>query len=165
MRIIPILALIGCLAAPTIAQNIVSDAPGTSDPTDLKRIEGALIIGYDQSGFDELSVPTSQFTYDGPKTATTLEGPRTRVLYLVPGDRSPLEVIRNYQAELTEQGYDMLYECGKEDCGPASVMSKYLYPLGARLNTLGRVTSNAFSMPRDDHRYLLANNSETGRTV
>lgn len=165
MRLFSTLALITCLVAPAFAQDILSDAPGTSDPTDLKRIEGAVIIGYDQSGFDELSVPTSTVTFDGPKTETTIEGPRTRVIYLVPGDRSPLEVIRNYQAELDEMGYETLYECGKADCGPASAMSQYLYPRDARLKTLGRVTGSAFSLPRDDHRYLLASNSQTGRTV
>ncbi len=87
MRLFSTLALISFLAAPSFAQDIMSDAPGTSDPSDLKRIEGAVIIGYDQSGFDELSVPTSKVTYDGPKTATTIEGPRTRVIYLVPGTR------------------------------------------------------------------------------
>ncbi len=165
MRIVPILALMSCLVAPAFAQNIVSDAPGTSDPSDLKRIEGAVIIGYDQSGFDELSVPTSKVTYDGPESSSTLEGPRTRVLYLVPGDRSPLEVIRNYEAELSELGYETLYGCGKDECGPTSAMSQYLYPRDTQLKTLGRVSAAAFSLPRDDQRYLLATNPETGRTV
>ncbi|MCW8842584.1 MAG: OmpA family protein [Rhodobacteraceae bacterium] len=150
---------------PAIAQGIVSDAPGSSAPVDLKRIEGAVIFGYDQSGYDELSVPTSKVTFDGPETATTIEGPRTRVMYVVPGDRSPLEVIRNYQAELAEMGYQDLFECGNDDCGPASAMSQYLYPRDARLQTLGRVTGSAFSLPRGDHRYLLANNPQTGQTV
>lgn len=165
MRVFLTLALVACLAVPALAQDIVSDAPGTSDPIDLKRIEGAVIFGYDQSGFDELSVPTSKVTYDGPESRAVLEGPRTRVLYLVPGDRSPLEVIRNYEVELTEAGYETLYSCGKLDCGPASAMSQYLYPRNAQLKTMGRVTSSAFSLPRDDQRYLVARNPETGRTV
>ena len=165
MQLFSTFALLACLAAPAFAQNIVSDAPGTSDPPDLKRIEGAVIFGYDQSGYDELSVPTSKVTFDGPETSITIEGPRTRVMYIVPGDRSPLEVIRNYQAELADMGYEVLYECGNDACGPASAMSQYLYPRDARLQTLGRVTGSAFSLPRGDHRYLLANKSETGRTV
>lgn len=165
MRIFPTLALLSTLAAPVLAQSIVSDAPGTSDPTDLKRIEGALIFGYDQSGYDELSVPTSKVGYDGPETALTIEGPRTRVLYVVPGDRSPLEVIRNYQAELAETGFEILYECGNEDCGPVSAMSQFLYPREARLQNMGRVTGSAYSLPRGDQRYSLATNAETGRTV
>ncbi len=165
MRLIPTLALLACLAVPAFAQDIVADAPGTSDPADLKRIEGALIIGYDQSGFDDMSVPTGTVTYDGPVSSTTLEGPRTRVIYLVPGDRSPLEVIRNYEAELTEAGYETLYSCGKQECGPVSAMSQYLYPRDAQLKTLGRVTAAVFSLPRDDQRYLLATHPQTGRSV
>lgn len=165
MHFVRAFAIALSLAAPAFAQDIVSDAPGTSDPSDLKRIEGAVIIGYDQSGFDEMTVPTSKVTYDGPESSTTFEGPRTRLIYLVPGDRSPLEVIRNYEAELAEAGYETLYDCGKGDCGPASAMSQYLYPRDAQLKTLGRVTAAAFSLPRDDHRYLVATNPGTGRTV
>ncbi len=165
MRLFSTLGLLAFLAAPAFAQDIVADAPGTSDPTDLKRIEGALIFGYDQTGYDEFSYPTSTVTYDGPDTATTIEGPHTRVLYLVPGDRSPLEVIRNYQAELDEMGFEILYECSSDECGPVSQMSQYLYPRDLRLKTMGRVTAGAFSSPRGDQRYLVANNAETGRTV
>lgn len=165
MRFIPTLALLILMSVPAFAQDILSDAPDTSDPSDLKRIEGAVIIGYDQSGFDAFTAPTSEVTYDGPETSSTLEGPRTRVLYLVPGDRSPLEVIRNYEAELTEAGYTTLYSCSKQDCGPASAMSKYLYPLDGRLKNMGRISSSAFGIPRNDQQYLLTTHPETGRTL
>ncbi len=169
MRIAPILAtvlaVVGCLASPAFAQDFTADAPGARDPDDLKRIEGALIFGYDQSGFDEVTVPTGKVGYERAESSEVFEGPRTRLLYAVPGDRSPLEVIRNYEAELAEAGYKTLYECGKLDCGPVSAMSKFLYPPSGQLKTLGRVTAAAFSLPRDDQRYLLARNAETGRTV
>ncbi|WP_324754133.1 OmpA family protein [Roseovarius sp. Pro17] len=44
-------------------------------------------------------------------------------------------------------------------------MSQYLYPRDTQLKTLGRVSAAAFSLPRDDHRYLLATNPEKGRKV
>ncbi|MDQ2092762.1 OmpA family protein [Rhodalgimonas zhirmunskyi] len=166
MRIFPLFALlIASLAIPASAQTIQSDAPGTSDPSGLKRIEGAFIIGYDQSGFDDMKVPLSTVGYDGPEKSVTIEGPRTRVIYLVPGDRSPLEVIRNYEAELTTLGFETTFTCGGKDCGPASAMSQYLYPREGQLKTRGRITASVFSLPRDDQRYLLATNPETNRTV
>jgi outer membrane protein OmpA-like peptidoglycan-associated protein len=124
-----------------------------------------VIFGYDQSGFDEMALPTGPVGYDGPTTAIDVEGPRTRVIYAVPGDRSPLEVVRNYRAELTAQGFDTAYECGKADCGPTGAMVQHFYPLSGRLKTIPRLTERAFSLPRDDHRYLLARHPQTGRTV
>lgn len=152
------------LAAPAMAQGL-ADVPGAADPDGLPRIEGAAIIGYDQSGFDAFVLPTATITYDGPEAARTIEGPRTRIIYAVPGDRSPLEVIRNYQAELTDQGYTVDYTCAKSACGPVSAMVQHLYPLDGRLENMGRITRNAFSSPREDQQYLVASHAETGRTV
>ncbi len=47
----------------------------------------------------------------------TVEGPYTRIVYLLPVDRSPLEVLRNYQDEIVAQGGNVLYECKRDECG------------------------------------------------
>ena len=143
----------------------LKDVSGAADPDGLQRITGAVIIGYGQSAFDEFTFPESAVTYDGAEKNLTVEGPRTRLIYVVPGDRSPLEVIRNYEAELTATGFAVTYQCGKEACGKPGAMTNMLYPLGGRLENMGQVTSFAFSSPRNDQRYLLAQNLETGRTV
>lgn len=145
----------------------VADVPGAADPEGLPRIAGAQIIGFDQSDFDSFSYPTGPATWDdaGVKSSATAEGPRSRLIYVVPGDRSPLEVMRNYQAELTQQGYETVYSCDKDDCGEASRMVAYLYPLGERLTNLGQITEYAFSFPRPDQRYLVARQPDSGRLV
>lgn len=164
MRTLLVFVLVSLLAVPLAAQEF-ADAPGAADPSGLKRIEGAVIFGYDQSGFDEMKLPTGPVGWDGAQAEIAVEGPRTRLIYAVPGDRSPLEVVRNYQAELAGQGFETVYECGKADCGPTGAMVQYFYPLSGRLKTIPRLTERAFSLPRDDHRYLLAQNPQTGRTV
>jgi outer membrane protein OmpA-like peptidoglycan-associated protein len=163
-RFLSHLAVLILFALPALAQQ-PADVPGAADPDGLPRIAGAAIIGYDSSGFDAFDLPTAPVTYDGAEHARTVEGPRTRIIYAVPGDRSPLEVIRNYQAELADQGYAVEYDCAKSACGPVSAMVRHLYPLDGRLENMGRITRNAFSSPRDDQQYLWAGNAATGRTV
>lgn len=163
-RLFRMLFAVVLLAQPLTAQQL-ADVPGAVDPEGLPRIEGAAIIGYDQSGFDAFGVPLGPVGYGGADRLRIVEGPRTRIIYAVPGDRSPLEVIRNYQAELDDQGFRQLYSCAKEDCGPVSAMVSHFYPLDGRLENMGRITRNAFSSPRSDQQYHLASNPDTGRFV
>ncbi|MFZ7092535.1 OmpA family protein [Primorskyibacter sp. 2E233] len=163
-RFLFFLCAIGVLAQPLVAQQL-ADVPGAFDPEGLPRIEGAVIIGYDQSGFDALDMPMGPVTYDGAELVRSVEGPRTRIIYAVPGDRSPLEVIRNYQAELDDQGFEKDYACAKQNCGPVSAMVRHFYPSDGRLTNMGQITRNAFSSPRDDQQYYAASNPETGRSV
>lgn len=163
-RFFRILLALVLIAQPLAAQQL-ADVPGSGDPEGLPRIEGAAIIGYDQSGFDAFEVPLGPVDYDGAGQVRTVEGPRTRIIYAVPGDRSPLEVIRNYQAELDDQGFEKTYECAKEECGPVSAMVSHFYPLDGRLENMGRITRNAFSSPRGDQQYYAAGDPESGRIV
>ena len=163
-RFLYVLTAVALLAQPLAGQQL-ADVPGAADPEGLPRIEGAAIIGYDQSGFDAFDLPLGPVTYDGAELVRSVEGPRTRIIYVVPGDRSPLEVIRNYQAELDDQGFGKSYTCAKQDCGPVSAMVRHFYPSDGRLRNMGQITRNAFASPRDDQQYYSASNLETGRTV
>ncbi|MGD9917908.1 MAG: OmpA family protein [Paenirhodobacter sp.] len=156
------LALCLCIAAMARAEGL-ADVPGAADPPGLPRISGAAIIGYDQSGYDAFAYPTAKVGWDGAEAQVTVEGPHTRLLYVVPDDRAPLEVIRNYQAELTDQGYTPVYDCGGEACGPATPFTKFLYTM--KLENSGQVSKMAFSLPRADLRYLVMRQPETGTTV
>lgn len=163
LRILRAAALAVLLPAVAGFAQDLSDVPGAADPAGLPRIAGATIIGYDQSGYDSFAYPTATVTWDGPQGQEQLEGPHTRVLYVVPGDRAPLEVIRNYQAELADQGYEALYECAAEACGPTTPVTKFLY--GMKLQNSGQLSEMAFSLPRADQRYFVARNPETGALV
>jgi outer membrane protein OmpA-like peptidoglycan-associated protein len=52
-----------------------------------------------------------------PKKELEIEGARTRLAYLLPAGRSPLEVLRNYQDVVKAAGGEVLYTCKGEDCG------------------------------------------------
>ncbi|MGH9159090.1 MAG: OmpA family protein [Vicinamibacteraceae bacterium] len=106
-----------------------ADKPGSKDHPLLQRYEGSFIIAYEQKRFDAFTLPLSRLEpvpdrtdarnneYYEPKSKRALEGPYTRLVYLIPADRSPLEILRNYQDELAAKGAKTLFECQGADCG------------------------------------------------
>jgi outer membrane protein OmpA-like peptidoglycan-associated protein len=84
-----------------------------------------------------------------PKESKTLEGAYTRLVYLVPPNRSPLEVLRNYQEQVQSQGGEILFECKEAECGGAADRSSGggggLMSLGMVLLPYARVRDAHFS--------------------
>lgn len=123
-----------------------ADIKGAKDTTLLKRYEGSFIVDYAQKAFDEASFPLSVLKptdkIDGmnnhvylPEKAQALEGRVTRLVYVVPAGRSPLEVTRNYEDEVAGKGGEVLYACKGEDCGGDATRG-----IGAGGNTAGLLT-------------------------
>jgi len=127
-------AVIVALAASILAQLPVATIPkadrkGARDSPLLKRYEGSFIVAYEHKSFGELALPLSRLDeVPGQKTEQNnslheaknkkaLEGAYTRLAYLIPADRSPLEVLRNYQDDIKSKGGTILYECTGADCG------------------------------------------------
>jgi OmpA-OmpF porin, OOP family len=81
------------------------------------RYAGGVIIGYDFRRFDEFVIPLDVLrrAADGktfePSRSQRVEGTVTRILYVGPPDRSPLEIVRNYELELQKTGFERLYTC------------------------------------------------------
>lgn len=107
------------------------DEPGSKDLSFLKRYEGSFIVNYEHKSFDEASFPLSPIKMVAdkekrdsrnnhifePDKKTDVEGAYTRLLYVLPAERSPLEVIRNYQDEIEAANGKVLYSCKNTDCG------------------------------------------------
>ena len=106
-----------------------ADRKGTQDSPLLKRYEGSLIVASERKSFDEFRLPLSKLVLvpdkkdshnnrvHEPRNKKALEGRYTRLVYLIPEERSPLEVIRNYQDEIKAKGGRILFECKGEECG------------------------------------------------
>ena len=91
---------------------------GSKDSPLLKRYEGSFIVAYERKSFGEFTLPLSpiELVRAGKTDATEQpglrteeqEGPRrqsTRVSSIIlPAERSPLEVLRNYQDEIKSHG-------------------------------------------------------------
>jgi outer membrane protein OmpA-like peptidoglycan-associated protein len=151
IRCFAALAILGGLPAWSDATIPASDRPGSKDHPMLRRYEGSLIVGYERQGFAEFTLPLSRLervtgktdSHNNvafePKQKKPLEGAYTRLVYLIPGGRSPLEVLRNYQQDLQSKGGRILFECKAEECGGEASrgssggggwmsLAMYLYP-------------------------------------
>jgi OOP family OmpA-OmpF porin len=104
------------------------DVAGSKDHPQVQRYDGSLIVDYDYRAYTEIMFPLSVLESTGktgrnnnyeyfPKKNLDLEGARTRIVYVVPEGRSPLEVLRNYQQDITAKGGQKLYECKGAECG------------------------------------------------
>ena len=101
-----------------------ADIPGSKDPVGLKRYEGTRTTFYEEQAFGSYTLPLGKMakskagvTFEKSKQ---LEGKITRVTY-VGNDpkRTALEVYRNYQAALADQGWSVLWEGSEEELSAA----------------------------------------------
>ncbi|MFA7028648.1 MAG: DUF4892 domain-containing protein [Sulfurovum sp.] len=106
-----------------------SDLKGSKDLAYLKRYEGSMIIAYQHKRFDRFVLPLAALKADkgkrdgknniyfAPETSKVLEGEHTRLVYLLPPERTPLEVLKNNEEEILSRGGKTLFECEKSECG------------------------------------------------
>jgi outer membrane protein OmpA-like peptidoglycan-associated protein len=102
----------------------VTDVKGGADHPAVSRYAGAVMLGYESLAFGELLVPLGPAGLNtvGKAAASKserLEGKLTRLVYLAPEKRTPLEVVRNYEQELAKGGFKAVYSCAGDACGPA----------------------------------------------
>ena len=155
----------------SVALAQVSDVKGSKDHPMVSRYAGSIVIGYDFRKFDEFVIPLGPLkrvevgkTIFEPSKSQRVEGRATRILYVGPQDRSPLEIVRNYEMELKKNGFDVLYTCAAAQCGEKDgwLATFYFYPVGKQLSQtppphtgrqVGQVSEYAFSSPVNQ-RYL-----------
>ena len=126
--LISLAAATGAIADATIPTR---DIAGARDSALLKRYDGSFIVSYERVAFTDFKLPLSRLepvdpatrrdasnnVVHLPKQEKELEGARTRLTYLLPAERSPLEVLRNYQDEVEAAGGSVLFACKGEACG------------------------------------------------
>ena len=107
------------------------DVTGAKDSPLVGRFAGSVIVSYNVRDFDEIKLPLAalkQVADKGrrdvhnnnvfePGQSKVLEGRRTRLIYLLPENVAPLQVVRNYQNEIAGKGGKTLFECKSNECG------------------------------------------------
>jgi OmpA-OmpF porin, OOP family len=107
------------------------DLAGSADPIGIARFASSKIVAYDHKAYDEYIFTTGPLVPAADseardasnnklfefKTKQTLEGARTRLIYLLPPGRSPLEALRGYQQSLIGMDAVKRFECAAENCG------------------------------------------------
>ncbi|MER9522843.1 OmpA family protein [Mesorhizobium sp. M0292] len=111
-----------------------ADIEGGADNHLAKRYEGSFIVSYEKFAYTDFTVPLSPLKPSAdpdardtmnnrvfaPDKKAEVEGALTRIAYVLPAERSPLEVLRNYQDVIAAAGGEVLFECKKEECGGAA---------------------------------------------
>ncbi len=106
-----------------------SDQGGVRETQGVQRYAGSIIAGGSTAAFDEVTMVTGRLQRvpeqrDGrnnalfiPAEPRKVGGRRTRLVYVIPEGRSPLEVVRGYQQAVREAGGSVLFECADAECG------------------------------------------------
>ncbi len=108
-----------------------TDIEGSADNALLKRYEGSFIVSFEHLDYTDFAIPTGPLKRSDdpdardpnnnmvfePETEIEVEGTLTRIAYVLPENRSPLEVLRNYQDDVEAAGGAILFECKQDKCG------------------------------------------------
>ncbi|MFS8855077.1 OmpA family protein [Synechococcus sp. H55.2] len=92
-----------------------ADLPGTADPPGLKRFAGSSIVFQSRADYDRLKFALEKIVFSGamgavqPYRSQTVEGRRITTYYRLPERVAPLEALRNYETELKESGFEILF--------------------------------------------------------
>jgi OOP family OmpA-OmpF porin len=108
------------LAITAFADAPKADVAKSADHPVLKRFAGSVLVGYAQQDWEQRSFPDASGvskTEDKFNRPVSLEGKVTRLFYLAPLGKSPLEVYRNYQQALTAAGFKTTWQCEGEAQG------------------------------------------------
>lgn len=89
------------------------DAPKGADHPLIKRFTDSWLTGYSMVEWDISKFPSSDVLTKDKKyqDTITLEGKQTRLLYLAPRGKMPVEVFRNYQQALQSAGFKTRFVC------------------------------------------------------
>jgi outer membrane protein OmpA-like peptidoglycan-associated protein len=179
--------LLPALAALMLGTGALADAPqrdvaGSADHPVLKRFTGSVLAGYAQQDWAQSRFPdasgVSKTENDKFARPVTLEGKVTRLFYLSPVGKSPLEVFRNHQQALTAAGFKPVWQCESEAQGCV----KAYFALGDDERSRGmswaegdvpgatNTTRNsawplAMSISHEEGRMLVGTLSQGGRTL
>lgn len=115
-----LLALLPFATQPSAAAAAsTADVEGGKDHPLVTRFPGSRLVGYFQRDWDSTSFPLSADIDTSTQKfgkAVSVEGRITRLYYLAPVNKSPLEVFRNYQQAFAKAGLKTVFSC-EDNCG------------------------------------------------
>ena len=105
-----------CLEVSTAA-----DVKGGKDHSLLKRYEGSTLVWYEQKNYDSLKMALECIVFDynegkmKPFKKVEVEGRKTTLFYNLPAGIGTLEGVRQYENELKEKGFEILFRASGEE--------------------------------------------------
>jgi len=146
-----------------------TDVPGGSDHPVLQRFSGSVLAGYAHQDWEQRTFPDAGGVGKGSEgfiKPLTLEGKVTRLFYVAPLDKGPLEVFRNHQQALQAAGFKTVWSCETEAQG--CVKAYFALDKNERLRGMGWAKGDLPSMdPSSGGRWSLASSisHEQGRML
>ncbi len=113
------LVLFVSLSLGTVAQ--AKDIAGGKDHPLVKRYQGSEIVWYGQKAYDSLRLALDPvvFNYNDqkydPYKKQDVEGRKTTIYYAMPAGTGTLEAFRNYENELKEKGFEILFSASGDN--------------------------------------------------
>jgi OOP family OmpA-OmpF porin len=110
-----------------------ADLPGSKDPAGFKRFDGSDIIHYATSAYQPyfLARDVAAIGDEGFAKSDRIEGATVRVVYRAPEGTSSLEVFRNYEQMLADNGFEQDFEIAKgrvgEDYSEGHFLGKFYF--------------------------------------
>jgi len=145
------------LLATSIAFAQEKDIEGSKDHPLISRFAGSIINHYDVKQFDEYILPLGKLDEEEKLTKSQrLAGKITRIQYKAPGDRSTLEMYRNYELALKKAGFEILFTGTLRELG-----ERWTHQLYGDINRL-RGNARLHIRSYEDFRYLSAKLSRLG---
>jgi outer membrane protein OmpA-like peptidoglycan-associated protein len=107
------IALVGATltTASVQAQPMPADAPGGKDHPVLSRYAGSWLAAYEVNNYDEVAVATGV-----DFKTVNVAGKVTRLFYIAPAGKKPVEVQRNYEVALENAGAKLVNRCKVLEC-------------------------------------------------
>lgn len=112
-------AILSCIVL--LGNADAKDIAGGKDHPLIKRFEGSEIVWYSQKSYDALRLALEPvvFNYNDqkfdPYKKLEVEGRKTTIYYSIPAGVGTLEAVRNYENELKEKGFEVLFSAGGDD--------------------------------------------------
>lgn len=104
--------LMMCSGAASAAGSFPPDVAAAIDHPLIQRFSGSALIGYRLSDWDQSIHPLGKPpSWDKLGQAQPVEGRITRLVYLAPAGKTPLEVARNYEQALNAAGFKKSFAC------------------------------------------------------
>ncbi len=147
----PILWAAALALASTLAH--ATAGPEAKDHPLISRFAGSTIEYYQVADFDEVVMPVKPIAAQTKIAADALlkaEGKVTRIEYKLPDQKTPVEVMRNYEQALSGGNFKTLFKCADAECGA---------DLDGFVGGSGKVVPTGWTARFGVIRYLLAKRS------
>ncbi len=153
MRNLILLGMLLLLGTSSISY--AQDFKGSKDHPLISRYQGSTIKSYAQNNYESYTLILEYYA----EKREVVEGEFTSIVYHAPAGRSQLEVHRNYQKALTQQGFTPLFDCTKCGTHRFTPYLNFNYLPSEHYSEVGVFDSGNYSVYKKGGTYVVLNSA------